>query len=663
MKTIKIKKMKLLNFKGIRELEINFSDSTNIFGANAAGKTTIADAFSWLLFGKDTTGRSDFNVKTLDSENNEIPEIEHSVEVEVEIDGQISVITKNMKDNWVKRRGSTESEFKGNTTEYYVNNVPKKQKEFQEFVAEIVNEDVFRMITNPLHFNTMPWKERRDIVLKMVEQPTNETILAASPDVGPIIEELKTKSTDDLKAEYAAQKAKLSKDLVDLPGRIDEAKRSLFENPTLDEELIKSKKCSKLTLEERLSNSVQILEEVKQKQNRLYILTQEEQNNRTTFNKEQNELSNAFNSEQEKEPQRIMQQIESIKNEINFKKTLIVDVLQMQNQFEQIQKDLEDLTEEYKTALQESFILNENETVCPTCLRKLENVQDIITQLEQAFAISKDARMNEINNQGLTKKQQLDSLQEKLNDAANTNNTINKEISELESELQKLNAEHTALILEKKVFKAQEYKTDEATELEIKKLTSELENVNSWNEAQKAIQGKLDVLNRDIDREYMRVENELKHNAQTNHRIEELMKSERDKNVAIAKVEQLQDLLTTYIITRVNLIETEVNSKFELANFKMFDEQINGGIKETCEVTVNGVPYSDLNNAMKVNVGLDVIGALSNHFEVIAPIFIDNRESVTQIMKTNAQVINLVVSKNDKDLRVEGVNSNESTSK
>ena len=120
----------------------------------------------------------------------------------------------------------------------------------------------------------------------------------------------------------------------------------------------------------------------------------------------------------------------------------------------------------------------------------------------------------------------------------------------------------------------------------------------------------------------------------------------------IANIEKTQYTIENFIKLKVDTIENRINEKFSLVKFKLFEDQINGGQVETCEALVNGVPFSSLNTASKINAGIDIINTLCEFYNVSAPIFIDNRESVVKLLDSNSQIINLIVSESDKKLRI-----------
>ena len=135
-------------------------------------------------------------------------------------------------------------------------------------------------------------------------------------------------------------------------------------------------------------------------------------------------------------------------------------------------------------------------------------------------------------------------------------------------------------------------------------------------------------------------------------RILELKDEEKTLSQQIANVEKEQFVIENFVKAKVDALENVVNSKFKFVKFKMFEEQINGGLRETCEATVNGVPYSDVNTASKINAGLDIINVLSEHYQITAPIFIDNAESVHTLIEMQTQVLRLIVNENFKSLEV-----------
>ena len=135
-------------------------------------------------------------------------------------------------------------------------------------------------------------------------------------------------------------------------------------------------------------------------------------------------------------------------------------------------------------------------------------------------------------------------------------------------------------------------------------------------------------------------------------RVNELQAEQQRLSARYEELEKLTYLMEDFTREKVRQLEEKISANFKYARFKMYDEQINGGLVETCEVMADNVPYTDLNNAAKINIGLDIINTFSRQANITAPIFIDNAEAVTKFIDTDSQVIKLVVDSNYKELEV-----------
>ena len=220
--------MRIQNFKGCKDKTIDFGDKTRISGANATGKTTIFDAFTWLLFGKDSLGSSDFDIRPLDADGKMVDNIEISVESKISVDGNEYELKKVQKQKWVKKRGTGTTELQGNINEFGINGYPKSQKDFKDFIAGIIDEDIFTLITNPAAFNALPWKKQREILMKFVGTFSDAEIAETFGERHTkLIPELRIASTEDILKKYTKAKTALNKDMVEIPARIDEISKQL----------------------------------------------------------------------------------------------------------------------------------------------------------------------------------------------------------------------------------------------------------------------------------------------------------------------------------------------------------------------------------------------------------------------------------------------------
>ena len=228
MRKVKLLSMEIQNFKGCKSRTVDFVDNTKICGANESGKTTIFDAFTYLLFNKDSLGKTDFDIRPLDASGKMIDNVEISVKAKISVDGEEYELKKVQKQKWVKKRGTDTREFQGNVNEFEINGYPKSQKDFKEFISEIIDEDVFNLITNPTAFNTLAWKNQREILMKFVGNFSDVEIAEADREkYARLIPELKIASTEDILKKYTKAKSTLNKEMVEIPARIDEVSKQL----------------------------------------------------------------------------------------------------------------------------------------------------------------------------------------------------------------------------------------------------------------------------------------------------------------------------------------------------------------------------------------------------------------------------------------------------
>lgn len=640
MNEIKIIELSLRNFKGIKDLNIK-PEGKNLFiyGENATGKTTIMDAFIWLLFDKDSANSSNFSIKTLDDKGNVIHGLEHEVIAKLEIDGKEVELQKIYTEKWTKKRGQAESELTGNTTDYFVNGVPKKKSEYIAYLGNIINEDTFKIITNPLYFNTnLKWQDRRDIALSICGQVGIKEIIDQDNSLKELEELLVDKSIDDLKAEMAARRRKLNEELKSIPYRIDELSR---ENTEVDvEALSKEKKELESQLQEvKSAKSTDYEFKIRVINGSISVMENElremEQNLTKEIRQNINE-SMESNSKIKKAYYEAKNRAEELTLRIKTKNTNI----------DRLNKEMEELRNKFKEVSANTFDVES--TICPTCKQSLpaEEIDKHIAEFEDY----KQHTLAEINNKGKIKKADLECEATDLAGSEVNLTEVNKEIYTLSEILEGKETEIKEL--------ENELKSIDITKLPgYQEIKSKIDNLNSEKEEYEKLQlnedktdqvKKLESQISEVSKELSRVDL-IKDNEK---RIKDLKNRERELAQMVAETEKIEFLCGQFTITKSNLLENRLNDKFSLVKFKLFDVLVNGGIDDTFVTTVDGVPFDDLNNAMKINAGLDIINTLTNYYNFKAPIFIDNRESVNQIIDVSSQVINLIVSK-DKKLKVE----------
>jgi DNA repair protein SbcC/Rad50 len=642
-KEIVLKRLSLKNFKGIKELTVDFSKVTSIYGENATGKTTLFDSFMWLMFDKDSQDRSSFEIKTLDSNNNVIHGLEHQVSGILSIDARDITLTKIYKEKWTKKRGEAERELTGHETLYYIDEVPVKKSEYQEKVSSIVNEQLFKLISNPLYFSiNMKWQDRRKVLLDIIGDITPDRIINYRSDLRPLDALLVDKDIDTLKKSIQSRKRKLNEDIKSLPYRIDELHNSIKEYDFEALEIQKNFIVSGIkAIEEQLADSSKVNEESLKVKQKLFELKSKYQ-----------DLQHKAIAEAEKPMKEIERKIQQNTSDlykhnskINIKSSQIDSKRSLVTTY---QNEMAALREEWGRINQEALNIPEDSFICPTCQRPFEehDIEHKKDEMLQNFNSNKAVRLRRIQEQGKAFKEKAEKL--------------NNEIAALETEIQECESivesfKNTIAELENSKANLNVNTITETTELhdlgiEIRALEEKLQQPvtagNNYELKSKKIQLERELL--DIDQQLFYKER----NKESKERIAQLMDDEKALAQQIAALEGQEFLCEEFVKTKVELLESSINSKFKFVSFKLFDTQVNGGLTETCEALIDGVPFSNANTASQINAGMDIINALCDYYSVLAPVFIDNRESINNLIETDSQVINLIVSK-DKTLRIE----------
>ncbi|MDH2459470.1 AAA family ATPase [Clostridium perfringens] len=272
-----LKSLKLHNFKGIKDFEVEFGHVTDIKGENGLGKSTIFDAFNWLLFDKDSQGRKNFEIKTLDETGEPLHKLEHTVEGNLIIDGIQLSLAKTFKEKWTKKRGQATQEFSGHETTYSINGVPVKKKDYEEKIKEIMDEGLFKLVTNPMYFPNLNWKEQRTIVQEIIGTIDDERVINYNSKLAP----LKGAYTDSISEYNARTKASIKKindEIKLIPARIDECNNNIVDVDFTELEARKKEVEKKINdIDERIEDSSKGNDVLLEHKQNLFNLKQEYQ--------------------------------------------------------------------------------------------------------------------------------------------------------------------------------------------------------------------------------------------------------------------------------------------------------------------------------------------------------------------------------------------------
>lgn len=649
MKEIRLQDLVLTNFKGMN-FRLNAAGADiDVYGANATGKTTLADAFAWLLFDKDSLGRSDFEIKNLDSQGEAEHGLEHGVEAELTIDGRVITLKKVYHEVWTKKRGSAQAEYSGNTTDYWVNGVPVQKKDYVSTIAEIVGEEsIFRLLTTPTAFPALHWKDGRAILMKVCGDVSDADVIASDPSLAPLTEIIGQRTLDDHKKVVTGRKTEINRELDKIPVRIDEVTRALPDISGLYRKEIEavitnldgSVADAKLRLQ-GIDSGVRIAELSKELQGLRHDIGELENKHYAAgmkrvaeLNSRINEITGATQAEERK------------------KATLKADIIDKQAKVGALETQLQALRDKFTSINDETFTDTTTDT-CPACGQALpsDRVEEARTKALAQFNQSKAERLMEVE----TKGKELRAIYDR----------IKNEIEELHNTLMDLETEYgqdqllTGLIAERDELKAEAEDYSQlpkrAEMLErIAVIEKQIEDARAGvSQDKEKVRQEIDGFNARLTDAKTNLD-KFRQRDQGEARIKELKAQEKLLAAEFERLEKELFLIESFIKAKVSMLTEKINSLFQIARFKLFDVQVNGGIAECCEITVNGIPYNGgLNNAARINAGLDVCRTLSRHYGLVAPVFVDNAESVCELINMDAQVIRLVVSEQDKVLRVE----------
>jgi len=746
---INLKKLKITNFKGIQNFETELEHVTDIYGDNGTGKSTIMDAFLWLFFGKNSNDASKFEIKRLDSKNNFIKNIEAEVAATLDVDGQLIIAKKVLRQKWGARRGSIEKDYTGDENVYYWNDVPLKESEFKVKIKSIVEESVFKLITNPFYFNSLNWQDRRNTLISIAGDIDNSSVLDSLITVknkgsfGSLITALnQNKSLEEFKREIAAKKKKIKDEAESIPSRIDEVKRGMPE--AIDFEDIKANiaadKNTLILIQQQIDDESALA--VAENSRRTRLLT-EHQNKKEAHQQKIYELKDAIRtiefeakqkatesdskiaaeissvnsriSENALEHARVKSGIFSIDRQLATKRN---ELLALQEEYDAIDTGINDFDEtsfmniinglekqirdrnvlverigaEIEKITKEELSFDNVEFSCPSCGQHLptNNIQSKKAELLANFNQDKENRLNELKNQGNSNLDEIDALDAKIvakrnerihyGEVFNTNkskkltaqvekiNDCKVEIKTLEARidnghtfLSNLDAEIKGLNAKLQELKQQSATPNRAvedimaeilsTDSKYKPLVKEQEHLQN-NPIQELVFPPIisneELKQRRAQINYNILDMEKALNSETviekaEARIKELQEQETALVQELSELEGIEYSIMQFTKAKIEAMEARLNGKFSMVKFKLFATQVNGGEVECCETLIDGVPFSDANNASRINAGIDIINALCNHYGVSAPIFIDNRESVVRLIESPSQIVNLIV--------------------
>ncbi len=636
MKTT-LKKIELVSFKGVTTT-LEFDDYCTFAGENATGKTTVIDAYHWLLFGKDAQDRTAFDIKTLTPDNKAIPKIEHSVTGYLDVDGFEVVLKRIYREKWTKVRGEPQPTMTGHEAEFEYNHVPKSATEYKSLIDEIIREDVFKLLTNPKYFNNLPWEKRRSILTEFAGEISDEEV---GDKYGELIKILKDEKKDimDYKKELEAKMKLIKSALQEIPVRIDETTRSMPEEPDYEklelelagvENKIKEIKSQIIDKSKITAKALENKNKVEKQKFDIRTRMQEiEFALQTEINTEQS-LSRTTTSGYENRRKELESDIVSIATRLS---NTILKISSLEKVISTLRKEWADIN---KSTLE----FDEDLFMCPTCKREYDSsdIDAMKAEMTENFNKDKVSRLGTKSGEGTSKSQELKRYQlEKTEDE--------KLLKTKENELGTMQKQPTpkqVVGIEERLTNNEEYQLLQRQLTKIAEPEVVKTEVSDLNHAQDMAElDRAELLARLAIREHV---------SQKRSRIKELKDDEKIKSGVLSEHERMEYLINGFVMDKMNLVEDRVNKYFKTVKIKMFNLLINGGLDPTCTCLIDGVPYSSANNAGQINAGLEIISVLSMFYKVQTTCMIDNAEAVVDLYRIPAQMIRFVVSEKHKKL-------------
>lgn len=687
-KVVKLISLHLENFKGAKDTLVNFGEVTRISGANGTGKSTIFDAFTWVLFGKNAEDRTDsgkggFQLKTVDGSGESLHNLEHRVTAVLEVNGQRFEFSKLLKEQWVKKRGTAEIVFSGHATQYFIDGLEVKASRYDEQVNGIINAQLFKLITNPTYFPALDWKKQRDILTTIAGSVTLEMVAAGNADFEAILRELSGKSLQEFREAKAYDKKTAKQELDDIPVRIatiEDATPAPHEgNPA---ELEAQKAAAQAQLPELDAQLTDIAEATRQRYAKARDLEQQIgelqlQRERIINGARQQEQARCFEAnarrrEMEAEIKRLSAEIAgNMDRATREQKDAVSRRSAIEQQVAQLEERVKDLRAQFYRKKGETYTSKENEAfVCPVFGHLCGDAAAIRTREDQAqrakevwyqkqreaiVAIQEEGK--QLNEEIARKQQEIAQLQEEADSAywkgVNAGRETQQRINELKAQLEGQKEETPKAIIgtDIKEWRELSNKIDHLT-MDLNSFRSEAENPDGNGQTEESRKAQIFERKAAINAEIAAISKTLgeieateRVRAKNAAQIAQLRARERELAQRIAEIEKREMLADSLQHAQMDEIERRVNGMFKMVRFRMYEKQINGGETDTCLAMINGVPFADANKAGKINGGLDIINTLCRFHGITAPIFIDNAESVNDFIPTESQIIKLEVTR------------------
>ena len=655
MKQVKLKTLTLTNFKGHKNTIIDFSDQTVISGENATGKSSVFDAFVWLLFGKDQFDRKDFEIiPTID--NIQLEKVDPEVSGIIDYDSREMELKRVYHQKWVRKRGSSEETFDGCETLYYINDVPLKAGEYKARVDLMIEETIFKLITNPSAFLNLHWTKQREFLFQIAGTVSDAQIASQNPNFAAILDMVNGKSLADFKKELSARKKKLKADLDDIQPRIDQTTRLMPANSdfeAIEKEIAEVDEKIK-AIDEQLADRAKAIrgqyDAIQAKQKEINDLKTRKMDIVNEAIKAERQKAFEKNQERQTALNNVTSHLSQLKNAEIVKEGIQKLIESYNSAIADKNRQLNNLRSDWDEENKKEYNTGNGCIVCPIfsheCadLTALNHKAEGIKLGRYKFIELQTKKLDEIEGKAAGLKGEIAAYTNKIEAETINLNEATKAIEEAEA---KYNESNEAASKMEEVQPAiidfttnEEYTSIYAKINEIEDTIEEVKPADNSDLTGKKseLTTKRDELKKKLsDRDLI---------VRYRKEVERLNEESKSLSQQIADLEKQEFTIDAFTKAKIDECDRRINGMFSIVKFKLFDKTNEGNEFEACIATnKSGVPISATNTAERINAGLDIINVLSKFYNVSAPIFCDGSESVNNYLQTNGQMVFLKVTK------------------
>ena len=654
---MKLIRLSIENFKGCKTLVFEpDGKSCSIYGTNATGKTTIMDSCLWLLTGKDSLDQAAFEIKPLDDSGDPAHNLSQTVEGVFSVSGgETLTLKKVFQEKYTKKRGQAQAELTGHETHHFINDVPVSEREYKTRISEIAEEKLFKLLANVRYFNeVLTWQDRRRLLLEVCGDISDADVIASHPQLAKLPGILGRRTVDEYRKISAGRKTKINEELKEIPARVDEAQKSKTDvNGTtkvgLQDELngLQSQVKEKRAEQERILTGGEIAEKTKK--------LREIEGKLIEIQNREAEAANAVLLARRNEVAKVKSEAQGLLSVIKTKTATLERSRSLVAKFTLLRDELRAYWESVRALVFSKSL----ETVCPIRGQEFppECAQAVKEKALSVFNQDKAKQLEKINKVGKAYKADQESLETEIP-------VIEKEITGLQSKANELSKKVLSLeaqlaeLTEKKPWIADQINNAKNTEKAklyegkaiLESAISELQ-LGSHDQTED-LKTQIVELEKQIEAKQALIA-QIDNNYRLDQRTRELEAKQKELAREFEQIEGGLFLTDLFVKTKVSMLTDKINGKFSYVSFKLFGDQMNGGVQEMCECMVSGIPYRSLNEASRINSGIEIANVMSEHYGVSLPLWIDGAESVVEILPSSGQQIRLVVSETDKTLRFE----------